>query len=157
MPLRRTAAIVPAPDGVDMAGWPFVIDINEHFYFKPEGGKLLISPADETPSPPCDAYPDDYDIALAIDHIQHAADLPVTRVERSWAGLRSFVPDRSPVAGFDQREDGFFWLAAQGGYGIQTAPALAELASALARHQPLPALIAALGISEGDLSPARLH
>jgi D-arginine dehydrogenase len=154
-PKRRTAAIVPAPAGTDSAHWPFVVDFNEEFYFKPESGRILISPADETLSPPCDAYPEDYDVALAIDRIQQAADFPVTRVERSWAGLRSFVADHTPVSGFDGHVDGFYWLAAQGGYGIQTAPAMAMAASALVRGLKMPAEIAALGVTAETLSPVR--
>ncbi|MEI9983307.1 MAG: FAD-dependent oxidoreductase [Aliidongia sp.] len=87
----------------------------------PEAGKLFLSPADETPSPPCDAQPEELDIALCIDRVQRAADLPVRRVAQSWAGLRSFVADRSPVVGYDPQVPDLFWLAGQGGYGIQTA------------------------------------
>jgi len=156
-PMRRTAAIVEAPDGVDVRGWPMVIDADEDFYFKPDAGRLLASPADETPSEPCDAWADDMDVAICIDRIQTAADLPVRRVVRAWAGLRSFVADRSPVIGFDDQVPGFFWLAGQGGYGVQTAPAAARTAAALARGEPLPADIAAEGVTAQALSPARLR
>jgi D-arginine dehydrogenase len=156
-PMRRTAAVFDAPPGMDVRGWPAVIDVDEQFYFKPEAGRLLASPADETPSEPCDAWADDMDVAVCIDRIQAAADIPVQRIVRSWAGLRSFVADRSPVIGFDDKVPGFFWLAGQGGYGVQTAPAAARVAAALARREPLPADVAANGVSADSLSPARLR
>ena len=156
-PMRRTAVIVEAPDGIDVRAWPMVIDADEDFYFKPDAGRLLASPADETPSEPCDAWADDMDVAVCIDRIQTAADIPVHRVVRSWAGLRSFVADRSPVIGFDDVVPGFFWLAGQGGYGVQTAPAAARAAAALARQEALPADIAAQGVTTESLSPARLR
>jgi D-arginine dehydrogenase len=156
-PLRRTAVIVDAPRGVDVRGWPAVIDVDERFYFKPDAGRLLASPADETPSEPCDAWADDMDVAICIDRIQAAADIPVQRIVRSWAGLRSFVADRSPVIGFDDQVAGFFWLAGQGGYGVQTAPAAARTAAALAMGEALPADIAANSVSVEALSPARLR
>jgi D-arginine dehydrogenase len=156
-PMRRTAVIVDAPPDVDIKAWPAVIDVDEQFYFKPEAGRILASPADETPSDPCDAWADEMDVAICIERVQEAADIPVRRITRSWAGLRSFVADRSPVIGFDAGIPGFFWLAGQGGYGVQTAPAAARTAAALARGQALPADIAAEGVSAGDLSPARLR
>jgi D-arginine dehydrogenase len=156
-PMRRTAAVFDAPPGMDVRGWPAVIDVDEQFYFKPEAGRLLASPADETPSEPCDAWADDIDVAVCIDRIQPAADLPVQRIVRACAGLRSYVADRSPVIGFDDKVPGFFWLAGQGGYGVQTAPAAARVAAALARREPLPADVAANGVSADSLSPARLR
>jgi D-arginine dehydrogenase len=156
VPMRRTALILDLPRGTRAAGWPLTVDADESFYFKPEAGRLLVSPADETPSPPCDARPEDLDVAIAIDRLVSACDLEVRHVARRWAGLRSFVADRSPVAGFDPRVPGFFWLAGQGGYGIQTAPALSRLAAALVRGEPVPADIAAEGVSPADLSPERL-
>ena len=154
-PLRRTAMVVDPPPHVTIDRWPFVIDIDEQFYFKPEAGKLLVSPADETPSPPCDAQPEEIDVALGIERVQAAAELPVRRILRSWAGLRSFVADRSPVVGFDAAAPGFFWLAGQGGYGIQTAPALSLLAAALARGEEVPQEVAASGITAPMVSPSR--
>jgi D-arginine dehydrogenase len=156
-PLRRTAVIVEAPPGVDVRHWPMVIDADEAFYFKPDAGRLLASPADESPSEPCDAWADELDVAICIERIQAAADIPVRRVVRSWAGLRSFVADRSPVIGFDAQVPGFFWRAGQGGYGVQTAPAAARAAAALALGGPLPADIAAQGVTEDSLSPGRLR
>jgi D-arginine dehydrogenase len=128
-PLRRTAILVEPPAGFDIADTPVTIDVDEEFYFKPDAGLLLLSPADETPSEPCDAMPDEWDIAVAIDRVQAAAHLEVRRVSHKWAGLRSFVADRTPVAGFDPTAPGFYWLAGQGGYGICTAPALGRLAA----------------------------
>ncbi|HEY6106598.1 MAG TPA: FAD-dependent oxidoreductase [Anaeromyxobacteraceae bacterium] len=156
VPMRRTALILDLPRGTRISSWPLVVDADESFYFKPEGGRLLASPADETPSPPCDARPEDLDVAVAIDRITAACELEVSHVSRRWAGLRSFVADRSPVAGFDPRAPGFFWLAGQGGYGIQTAPALSRLAAALALGEPVPADLAAEGVSAAQLAPGRL-
>ena len=126
-PLRRTALTLDPPDGVDIRDWPNMIDADEDFYFKPEAGRILVSPADETPSEPCDAQPEDFDVAVGVDRFERATGMDVRRICSSWAGLRSFAPDRSFVAGFDPRCEGFFWLAGQGGYGIQSAPALAQL------------------------------
>ena len=154
-PLRRTAMVVDPPAGMTVDRWPFVIDVDEKFYFKPDAGKLLVSPADETPSPPCDAQPEEIDVALGIERVQAAAELPVRRILRSWAGLRSFVADRSPVVGFDAAAPGFFWLAGQGGYGIQTAPALSRLAAALARGEAVPPELGAMGVTASTVSPSR--
>jgi D-arginine dehydrogenase len=156
-PLRRTALIVEAPAGVETRAWPAVIDVDEQFYFKPDAGRILASPADETPSEPCDAWADEMDVAICVERIQAAADIPVRRIVRSWAGLRSFVADRSPAVGFDAEVPGFFWLAGQGGYGVQTAPAAARVAAALARGGPIPADIADEGVTAEDLSPARFN
>ena len=156
-PLRRTAVIVDAPPERDVRAWPAVIDADEQFYFKPDAGRILASPADETPSDPCDAWADDMDVAVCIERVQAAADIPVRRIVRSWAGLRSFVADRSPVIGFDDGLPGFFWLAGQGGYGVQTAPAAARTAAALARGEGLPADVAAQGVTLESLSPGRLR
>jgi D-arginine dehydrogenase len=155
-PLRRTAVLLPAPAGYAIARWPMVIDVEEEFYFKPDAGKLLLSPANEDPMAPCDAFPDDIDVAIAVDRFENATRTRVDRVGHSWAGLRSFVADRSPVAGYDMDAPGFFWLAGQGGYGIQMAPALARAAAALVAGEPLPADIKDQGVSEQALSPARL-
>jgi D-arginine dehydrogenase len=126
-PFRRTALTIEAPTGVDIREWPNMIDADEEFYFKPEAGHILISPADETPSEPCDAQPEDIDVALGVDRFERATGMNIRRVQHSWAGLRTFAPDRVFVAGFDPRCRGFYWLAGQGGYGIQSAPALAQL------------------------------
>lgn len=126
-PLRRTALTVEPPPGVDVRDWPNMIDADEAFYFKPDAGHILISPADETPSEPCDAQPEDLDVAVGVDRFERSTGLDVRRVVTRWAGLRTFAPDRVFVAGFDPRSEGFFWLAGQGGYGIQSAPAMAQL------------------------------
>ena len=154
-PRRRTALIVDAPGGSDSGAWPMVIDIEEQFYFRPDAGALLLSPADETPSSPCDAQPDEWDIAVAIDRVATATTLDVRRVRRSWAGLRSFAPDRAPVVGFAPDAPGFFWLAGQGGYGIQTAPAMAALAAALVKGEPVPAALADFGVDAETSRPGR--
>lgn len=156
-PMRRTAVIVDAPEGFDTRSWPAVIDVDEQFYFKPDAGRILASPADETPAEPHDAWADDMDVAICIERVQEAADIPVRRIVRSWAGLRSFVADRSPVIGYDDAAPGFFWLAGQGGYGVQTAPAAARAAAVLARGQDLPAEIVGEGVTAESLSPARLR
>ncbi|MFL6862339.1 MAG: NAD(P)/FAD-dependent oxidoreductase [Allosphingosinicella sp.] len=130
-PCRRTVVQLrvdpPAP-----AGLPLVIDARGTFYFKPEaGGRIWLSPQDETPCQASDCQPEELDVALAVDRLQRVVDWRVLRVERAWAGLRSFAPDRRPVYGFAPDTPGFFWCAGQGGFGIQTAPAASELAAAL--------------------------
>jgi D-arginine dehydrogenase len=156
-PKRRTALLVQPPPELAIARWPMVMDLEETYYFKPDAGKLLLSPADETPSAPCDAQPDDLDVAIAVDRVEQATTLSIERVTHSWAGLRSFVADRSPVVGFDPACEGFFWLAAQGGYGIQTAPAMSRVAAALALGRTIPNDIADHGVTAEALSPARLR
>jgi D-arginine dehydrogenase len=154
-PRRRTVLRFDPPSGVDISAWPVAIDVDEQFYFKPDAGLLLLTPADETPSPPCDAQPEEVDVAIAIDRLQRATRLEVQQVRSRWAGLRTFAPDRTPVVGYDHQAKGFFWLAGQGGYGIQTAPALSRLAAALVKGEAPPADILACGVSIADLSPAR--
>lgn len=156
-PCRRTAVLVDPPNGVAIDRWPMVVDIEEGFYFKPDAGRLLLSPADETPSDPEDAQPDEWDVAVAIDRVMTAASLDVRYVRHKWAGLRSFVEDRTPVAGFEPTLPGFFWLAGQGGYGVQTAPAMGRLAAALVRGSDVPDDIQSFGISARDLAPERLQ
>jgi D-arginine dehydrogenase len=156
VPKRRTAFTFDAPAGLALAAMPMVIDFDETWYIKPEVGQFLGSPADETPSPPTDAQPEELDIALAVDRIQAATTLQIHRIKNKWAGLRSFVADKNLVVGYDGAAEGFFWLAGQGGYGIQTAAAAGRLAAALAQGKPLPSDIAELGVSEAALSPKRL-
>lgn len=155
VPKRRTAFTFDPPAGLDLAPLPAVIDFSESWYVKPEVGQFLGSPADETPSPPCDAQPEELDIALAVDRIETATSLRIQRIKNKWAGLRSFVADKNLVVGFDPRQPGFFWLAGQGGYGIQTGAAAGRLATSLALGLGLPADIAELGVTEASLSPAR--
>jgi D-arginine dehydrogenase len=157
VPKRRTALTVAPPAGLDTGGWPMTLDIGENFYFKPDAGRLLVSPADETPMPPCDVQPDELDVAIAIDRLTRATTIEVTRVERKWAGLRSFVSDKTTVCGFDPLADGFFWLAGQGGYGIQSAEGMARCAAALIDGEALPPDIAAKGLDAAVLSPARFR
>jgi D-arginine dehydrogenase len=143
--LRRTAVLVDPLAGCVTADLPLVFDVDERFYFKPDAGKIMISPADETPQEPGDAQADEYDVAVAIDCYQQATGAEVRRVSHRWAGLRTFAPDRTPVAGFDARAPGFYWLAGQGGYGVQTAPALADFAAGQIRGTAVePAFAAAL-------------
>ena len=151
-PYRRTVAIVSS-DQVDRT-WPLVCDVQDGFYFRPEGPGLLLSPVDETPSEPVDARPDTLDIALALERANEATTLALRHVRTSWAGLRTFAPDRNPVVGHDPAHPGFFWLAGQGGYGMQTAPAMAQLAAALVTEQPVPAEFAGL---VGPLAPSRFR
>ncbi len=155
VPKRRTAFIFDPPPGAAISGWPSVIDVGEEFYFKPDAGKFLGSPADQTPMAPCDATPDDLDVAIAVERIQRAARIPVVHINRKWAGLRSFVADGCPVVGYDPRIEGFFWLAGQGGYGIETSPSMGRLAAGLATYRGVPADLAAQGVTEKELSPAR--
>jgi D-arginine dehydrogenase len=155
VPKRRTAFTFDAPAGLALGQLPMVIDFDGTWYIKPEVGQFLGSPADETPSPPTDAQPEEIDIAIAVERIQTATTLQIHRIKNKWAGLRSFVPDENLVAGYDVAIEGFFWLAGQGGYGIQTAAAAGRLAAALALGKGLPSDIAALGVTEAALSPAR--
>jgi D-arginine dehydrogenase len=130
-PCRRTGAIIdPQPCAVE--GWPLLNDVGHSWYARPEARtRLMVSPADETPMHPHDVQPDELDIAIAIDRMQQALDIEVRRVERSWAGLRTFTPDRSLAFGWDRAAEGFFWCVGQGGYGIQTSPAAGKLVADL--------------------------
>ena len=154
-PKRRTAFTCEAPAGCDISHWPLVIDAQESFYFKPDAGVLLVSPANEDPMSPQDVQPEELDVAIAVDRVETATTLQIRQVRRKWAGLRSFVSDKSPVVGYAPDAPGFFWLAGQGGYGIQTAPAMGELAAALVRGLPVPAAMAALGLSAADVAAGR--
>lgn len=150
---RRTAVLLELAGSEASDDWPLTIDIEEAYYFKPDAGLLLISPADETPIEPCDAQPEELDVATAIDRVERATRVVINRVRRSWAGLRSFAPDRSPVIGFDAAAPGFFWLAGQGGYGIQTAPAASRLTAALIRREALPPSLR--GLDPAAVAPGR--
>ncbi|HXP78179.1 MAG TPA: FAD-binding oxidoreductase [Stellaceae bacterium] len=157
VPKRRTAFIIDLPAGTDAAPWPIVADVDETLYWKPEAGRLLVSPADETPMPPCDVQPDEIDIAEAAHRLETRSRLTVTRVVRKWAGLRSFVRDKTPVVGHAPEAPGFVWLAGQGGYGIQTSPSMGRVAAALATGSDLPPDLAARGLTPTDLLPDRLY
>ncbi|MFO1338599.1 MAG: FAD-binding oxidoreductase [Burkholderiaceae bacterium] len=156
-PLRRTAVLVDVPLGLDASAWPAVVAIDESQYFKPDAGLLLISAADETPSPPCDAQPEELDVAVAVARFETLTGRPVARVRHRWAGLRVFSPDRTPVVGFEPAVPGFFWCAGQGGYGIQTSPALGRAAATLALGRALPQDLADLGVDARQLSPRRFR
>ena len=155
-PRRRTIISVDPPAGMDASAWPFVHSVRADFYMLPESGRLLASPADEVEDEPCDAAPDDYDVAYAADRLEHYCDIEVTRIVHRWAGLRSFVADRVPTAGFASDAPGFFWLAGQGGYGLQTAPAMAAIAEALVTGGAWPKGMAELGVTREKIEPARL-
>jgi len=141
VPKRRTAILLDPPDGLDPAGWPMMIDIEEEFYIKPEGRQLLVSRADETPVAPTDVQPEELDVALAVERYRRATGHDVARLARRWAGLRSFVADKDAVIGPDPAEPRFVWLAGLGGFGIMTAPATARLCAAgVLRRSPEPGL-----------------
>lgn len=160
-PKRRAAFLFAPPGGVASAAWPCVcglgVDDGEGWYFKPDAGALLGSPANADPVAPHDVRPEELDIATGIARIEAMTTLQIRRPSHTWAGLRSFVPDGDLVAGFDPSAPGFFWLAAQGGYGIQTAPAMGELAAAWVRGEPMPAPIAAAGVDAASLHVERLR
>ncbi|MDJ0820576.1 MAG: FAD-dependent oxidoreductase [Paracoccaceae bacterium] len=151
-PKRRSAVLMPLPDTMgDITHWPLFGSVTETWYAKPMSGKLMISPADTDPIPPQDAWADDLVIAEGLARFHAMVDLPLQRPSHSWAGLRSFAPDATPVVGFAHDAPGFFWLAGQGGYGVQTAPALAALTTDLCLGKP-PALPQSVTQA---LSPAR--
>jgi D-arginine dehydrogenase len=156
-PRRRSAFVFALPPGMDAAGWPMTIGVAEDWYMKPDAGMMLGSPANADPVPPQDVQPEELDIALAIDRIESMTSLQIRRPARTWAGLRSFVADGDLVGGFDVDAPGFFWVAAQGGYGIQTSAAMGEACAALARGLPLPERIAAFGLDAERLGPGRLR
>ncbi len=157
VPKRRTAFTFDAPAGMKLEGVPMLIDFDESFYFKPEVGQFLGSLADATPSPPCDAQPEEIDIATAVERIEQASTLTIRRIKNKWAGLRSFVEDKNLVVGYDPKVQGFFWLAGQGGYGIQTGESAGRLAASLALGKGMPSDITELGVAESALSPARFN
>ena len=156
VPKRRTAIVVDAPGKVDLSTWCAVADAEEQWYYKPDAGQILASPADETPVPAQDIQPDELDIAQLVDRLQRATTLEVKRINRSWAGLRSFVEDHCPVVGFAPDRPGFFWLAGQGGYGIQTSYAMGKTAAALLQGESVPEEVAKFGLTSEHLGPARL-
>ena len=155
-PLLRTAFLIDPPAGVDIEDWPLMLDADEDFYFKPDAGQIMICPADETPTEPCDAQADDLEVAMGVDRFEKATGLDIRHVNHRWAGLRTFAPDKVFVAGFDPRAEGFFWLAGQGGYGVQSAPAMAHLAAWLITGKQAPGDISkAIGYAD-VLAPHRL-
>jgi D-arginine dehydrogenase len=146
-PLRRTALLLDV--GQDVSGWPMVHRIQGGLYFKPEAGQLMVSLADETPSEPCDARPEELDLAVIAERFEAATTFQVRRLGQTWAGLRSFLPDQIPAVGFDPEVKGFFWLVGQGGFGMQTSPAMGAIAAALLQERDDP--------FAATLSPARFR
>lgn len=156
VPKRRSAFLFTASAGLAVADWPMCLAADHGWYFKPDAGLLLGSPANEDPVPAQDVQPEELDIALGISRIEEMTTLRIRRPARTWAGLRSFVADGDLVGGFDSLAPGFFWLAAQGGYGIQTSAAMGEACAALVLGKPLPARLADFGVDADKLSPSRL-
>ena len=150
-PLRRTIITFDAPPGTRLDALPFAKTIHDELYFAPESGRLFASPMDEVPSEPCDAQPDDYEVALAAWRMEERTTVKVEHIHSKWAGLRTFTPDKHPVVGFAPDADGFFWLAGQGGFGLQTSPAMAAIAASLIVGTPWPIA----GLSPEELSPDR--
>jgi len=157
VPHRRSAFTFKGPEGVDASHWPAVVGVDESYYFKPDAGQLLGSPANADPTVPHDVVPEELDIAMGIHQIESVTTLTIRRPASTWAGLRSFVPDGEMVIGHDDTSPGFFWLAAQGGYGIQSAAGASALADALLREAALPEELLQQGLDARALSPARLR
>lgn len=150
-PKRRTIITFDAPEGADLSGWPFAKTVGDELYFAPESGRLLASPMDEVPTDPCDAQPDGYEVALAAHRVEQRTTMQVRRIVHKWAGLRTFAPDGMLVAGFAADAEGFFWLAGQGGFGLQTSPAMAAATVSLITGAAWP-----LGsVGPEELGPAR--
>ncbi len=156
-PKRRAAFIFAAPEGVDSHAWPALVSLDESFYFKPDAGMLLGSPANADPVDAHDVQPEELDIAMGIHQIEEHTHMSIRRPARTWAGLRSFFADGDLVAGYDDQAPGFFWVAGQGGYGIQTSAAMGEASASLILRQPLPEHLGRSGLTEAMLSPARLR
>ena len=156
-PKRRAAFIFAGPEGVDIHHWPMLVSLDESFYMKPDAGMLLGSPANADPVEPHDVQPEELDIAMGIYQIEEATTLTIRRPTRTWAGLRSFVSDGDLLSGFDPQVPGLFWVAAQGGYGIQTSPAMGQASAALVRGEALPEALSKFGLNAAMLAPARLN
>lgn len=155
LPLKRSAFLTPTD--MDAHAWPLVVDSDESWYFKPEGPNILGSAASEILVPPSDARPEEIDIALGIERINEATTLSIRSVFSTFAGLRTFTPDRVPAAGFDPDNQGFFWLVGQGGYGIKTAPAMGQAAAGLILDGVLPESLEAHGVTEASIAPGRFR
>jgi len=155
-PKRRAAFLFSPPEGVDSHAWPVLVSLDESFYFKPDAGMLLGSPANADPVEPHDVQPEELDIALGIYQIEEHTTLSIRRPSHTWAGLRSFFADGDLVSGYDPATPGLYWVAGQGGYGIQTSAAMGEASAALIRHEALPEHLSRHGLSAEMLSPARL-
>jgi D-arginine dehydrogenase len=150
-PKRRTIITFDAPPGTELDGLPFAKTVGDELYFAPESGRLFASPMDEVPSDPLDAQPDELEVALAAYRMEQRTIVKVERIRSRWAGLRSFTPDRHPAAGFASDAPGFFWLAGQGGFGLQTSPAMARIAASLIAGEPWPVS----DVTAEELDPAR--
>jgi D-arginine dehydrogenase len=156
VPKRRTAILIDPPSGLELSTMPAVEFVDGEAYFKPDAGKIMASPGDQTPAAPYDAQPEEWDVAVLVDWLESRTTLSVRRIAHSWAGLRSFVDNEAPVVGFDGRVENFFWLAGQGGFGIMMAPALAKAAHSLVVYGALSAELRSKDIHARDLSPIRL-
>lgn len=156
-PKRRTIITFDAPAHLDVSSWPMIGDIGDNFYFLPEAGQLMGSAADATPSPPCDAQPEELDIARAAHNIQQYTQLEIDKINHKWSGLRTFAPDNLPVVGFDPDVAGFFWFAGQGGFGIQVAPALARVGATLVLGEKVQATADELQLDLNTILPNRLR
>ncbi len=150
-PKRRTIITFDAPPGTELDGLPFAKTVGDELYFAAESGRLFASPMDEVPSEPCDAQPEEYEVALAAHRMEERTIVKVTTIHSRWSGLRTFAPDRHPVAGFASDAEGFFWLAGQGGFGLQTSPAMARVAASLIAGEPWPVA----DVTAEELGPAR--
>jgi D-arginine dehydrogenase len=150
-PKLRTIITFDAPAGTEIEGLPFAKTVGDELYFAPESGRLFASPMDEVPSDPCDAQPDEYEVALAAHRMEERTIVEVGRIHSRWAGLRTFTPDRHPAVGFAPDAEGFFWLAGQGGFGLQTSPAIAAISASLIAGEPWPIA----DVSPDELSPKR--
>lgn len=155
VPFRRTAVTFDPPAGSDIRTWPMTFDVAETFYFKPEAGRIMVSPVDMAATEPCDAQADDLEVAIAMDRIQRFTTIEVKSIKHKWGGLRTFAPDHEPVIGADPEEASFIWLAGQGGNGVMGGVAAARLAASLATDAGVPADIAALGVTVENVSPGR--
>lgn len=155
-PMRRTVVLAPPVAQEGFGAWPIVKDVRERFYFRPYYGRLLITPADAHPSPPGDAAPDEADVARAVLRFETVCDHRLSRIERSWAGLRTFAPDRAPVIGWSSPTQDFFWLAGLGGFGVQTSPAVSQLAASLILDEAPPHELTGWNVDPALYDPARL-
>ena len=157
VPKRRTAFTFAPPTGAAPDGWPMILDVDEQFYFRPEGVHLLASPCDETPMEPHDVRHEEIDVALGISRVEAVTTMRIRSVAHAWAGLRSFVADHRPVNGWDPDLPGFYWVAGQGGFGIKTSPAMGRFAAGMILHGAPPADLSAAGLSAEALGVARLR
>jgi D-arginine dehydrogenase len=153
---RRTAILVDAPETIAASTMPAIDFAGSPSYLKPDAGRIMASPGDQTPVAPQDIQPDDFDVAVLVDWLETATHIKVHRIAAKWAGLRSFVADDRPVVGFAGDADGFFWLAGQGGYGIMMAPALAQAAAGMVTSGELPEALRDVGVSLAELGLGRL-